>query len=185
MRHGIGLRGLAAATTFALIVVIAANGAPAAAKAADATLVTCIGTQTTNYSPGLLLTNQTVHKSGTNEWPLCTGSTQGITSASSPFDVPHIQLSCISPLGSGAGTQVITWVHATTAPTSTFEWTSTRSVLAGQAVTILTGTITAGLFAGSSAQQIIVAPQLNLLGCLLPPGVTEETGTSTLVITAA
>ena len=144
-------------------------------------ILSCTGTQQTNYSPGLLLlTTQTVHKTGSNEWScldLAAEDTEKVTEASSGFDTTT-QLSCLT-LISSSGSQVIEW---STGDASIFEWTATRTVAAGQSVTVLTGSLTAGRYEETPAVLTIIAPQLDLLDCLFAPGVQAETGVSELVI---
>lgn len=47
----------------------------------------------------------------------------------------------------------------------------------------LTGTITAVLFAGDTAVEVIVGATINTLACLSPPGITSRFGVTTLTIT--
>jgi hypothetical protein len=58
-----------------------------------------------------------------------------------------------------------------------------RHECGGDEAVTLTGTITAVLFAGDTAVEVIVGATINTLACLSPPGITSRFGVTTLTIT--
>jgi hypothetical protein len=90
-------------------------------------------------------------------------------------------VSCLSIGQTGSSIRVITW---NTGQTSSFSYNAMSSIVNGNTVVTLTGAITAGLFAGDAAEEVIVSPALNLLGCLTPPGITSLFSATTLTITS-
>jgi hypothetical protein len=150
---------------------------PAHAASVD---VTCAGTETVSYDPGLLLTPQAVHTIVTGILAPCTSGVPGITAGTyrEDFTTP---LSCATLLSGRAGTRVFHWNDGST---STFSFDRALNNVAGQITVTFTGTITAGRFAGDTAveQAVFVTP--SALQCLAPPGITAL-GPGPVVLTIA
>jgi hypothetical protein len=156
-----------------LVGLQAATVGTASTASADVADATCVGTQTTTYSPGLTLvpTQQNIQIS----WiyaPCVSVSEPAISSALSSA-TRQAPVSCLSIGQVGSSVRVITW---NTGQTSTFSYNAMSSIVNGDTVVTLTGSIT--------AEEVIVSPSLNLLGCLTPPGITSLFSTTTLVITS-
>lgn len=152
------------------------TAAPAAALTVD---VSCLGTSSIDYSPGLLLAQQSVHLSEVDSFSPCTSTDPTLTSGIVSSD-QTLPLSCLNPLSTGAGLFTINWNNRQSSTIdATFTVTATGSVITSTA----SGTIVAGTFTGSTATGVFTYVQPNLLQCLLPPGVTHQSGAITLLIT--
>lgn len=171
-----------AASLCGLVVALSVVGGLIAASPAQAGLldVTCAGTQTATYSPGVLLTPQFVFVTASTSYTTCVSSNPDITSAHfGPATFPTT-LSCLDLLSTRSGSTTITW---NTGETTTFSYTVTRTNTAGQYVSTYLGTVTAGKFLGDTVSQTFVGAALNLVGCLAAPGITSESGPALLEIT--
>ncbi|MFD5560813.1 hypothetical protein [Kitasatospora griseola] len=158
----------------------AALFAPAAPAHADVIQVVCGGSQTTTYTPGLTNTPQTVQRSGTNIHTPCVSTLPPFSFSGSTSFTSTTTLSCLSLTEANTGTDVIAW---TTGRTSTFAYNRTVTIVQGQTVVTLTGSITAGDFAGATAVETITSVNLDLTACVTPQGVTSTYGVSELTIT--
>jgi hypothetical protein len=78
-------------------------------------------------------------------------------------------------------TKVLTW---STGDTSTFAFNQVATTIGGNTVVTLTGVITQGLFAGSTAIETITGPA-NTWECLFEPGLMDRFNVVTLVITSS
>lgn len=137
-----------------------------------------LGSQTVTYNPGLTNTPSQV----TVTWDLrldsCVSLTHpAVTSGGGSGNVVRTG-SCSEIVGSSTGSQVITW---NTGQTSTFSFTRTYSSVNGEAVLLLTGTITSGLFYGASAVLTIVDATLDLAACNTTTGLTQINGVTDFV----
>ena len=166
---------------FAAVTIAVAVGIPLGAGTAQADPgdLTCVGTVTANYSPGLTLTStpQTVT---TNEIqaPCTSASNPDVISGHSGVTI-DTEAGCLEVLQPGSATKTFTW---NTGATSVFSYNRSVSRPGGTSVVTLAGAITQGLFAGRTALEVITFPNPNLLGCLVPPGVTSLFGVATLII---
>ncbi|MGW0606850.1 hypothetical protein [Streptomyces sp. NPDC002640] len=172
------------ALPFALLVssgtASAADSSAGSATKAQSTLATCLSSHTVNYSPGLLLTPQQVTISASTQYTACLGG--GVSSGSSTSNPPPQSLSCLNLGEPASGTETITWNDGTT---STYSYNQTV-VDAGAVSTVTrTGSISAGKFAGATAVRVITNPNLEVLDCLAPPGVTSKSGLGDLTILSA
>jgi hypothetical protein len=178
-------RLLAVLSTPALTLAVAFAPAAHAASAAHShprpltlVAVVCTGTDTTNYKPGLLTTSQTVDTYGTDTGSGCLGVDQvtGLDSFTASFTGQYTA-SCIAPIQSGSGTEVLTWNDGTT---STWSWSSTVATNeAGQLVGTYDGPITTGRYAGANLNNTDVEPDTDVTACLAAPGLTQTTGIAT------
>lgn len=177
--------GIAAHHRMAFGLVLAAVlsvGALAGATPARADLIeiTCTGTADNALSPGLLLIPQTVATQNTYTYDPClSGAVPALTSGLTQFGGAGT-LSCLQPLGSASNSQTIVWNDSST---TTYQYTSTFTTVAGQFQAVKTGTVTSGRFLGDTVVETVTGPALNLLDCLAPPGITSRSGVLTLVIT--
>jgi hypothetical protein len=124
--------------------LLAAALLPEVARAhTAAATVTCEGSQTVAYSPGLTLRARQATIHGTTTLSRCVSATDpGITAARSTFRATG-RLSCTS--GGYSGTRKIVWNNGRT---STMSFTSSVSVNAGQSVVAIKGEVTDGEFSG-------------------------------------
>lgn len=154
----------------ALIAAALATGgllplAPAHAASLD---VTCAGTETAGYSPGLLLASQTTAVTVNGILAPCTSSDPAIT-AGTYLQHFNSTLSCDTVLAGLSATRIFTWSNG---QTSTFAYNRAINNVLGQTTVTFTGTITAGRFAGDTAIEQVVFVTPNVLQCLAPPGLT-------------
>ena len=152
------------------------------AQAGGALDLTCQGTQTVNFTPGLLLTPKQVIFKASDDFTSCVSVPDPSIKSGTYTSTAQALLSCLTVLQPGTGTKTFTWSNG---QTSTFTHSSTVLQVAGQTLMTLTGTITAGKFMGDTAVQVITIASTNPLGCVASPGVTSAQGTSTLVITGS
>lgn len=154
---------------------------PAGTAHAGVLDVTCAATNTTNYSPGLLLTTQSVTITATTQYAACVSASDPDLMSGYSTGNSIATLSCLNLGQSASGVEVIYWNDSTT---STFSFNRVVISVGGQSVLVRTGSITAGKFAGDTAVSELVLPALNTLDCLGPPGVTSKTSIGTLEATS-
>ncbi|MER5549514.1 hypothetical protein [Streptomyces sp. NPDC002589] len=152
----------------AVVVGLASAAVIAPAAHASTVDVTCSGTETVQYNPGLLVTPQTVHVNVTGILAPCSSSDRGLTAGNyqESFDTT---LSCATLLSPRAGTRVFHWSNG---QTSTFSFNRALNNAAGQTTVTFTGEITSGEFAGDTAIEQVVFVTPTALQCAAPPGVT-------------
>lgn len=168
----------AALTAVALAGVFAAASPRAHAAVAD---LTCPGTESVTFTPGLLLTTQQVTVHTSRQWGPCVSSDPTVSSGSDAETFVNT-ISCLSLAAAGTGTLTFTWSNK---HTSTFAFTKTVSHPVGQTVVTYTGNITAGEFAGDSVLETITGAAVDLTACLAPPGITSTFGVAVLEVTSA
>lgn len=174
-------RGLGALGATVVLGLTAA--APTPATAADQ--LTCAGSQTSAYAPGLqLLTTQTVTATVNTHYGTCASVTDPTIHSASPTLVQRqATLSCVALLSSAPspGTIVYRWDNG---QTSTFQYSNSLTQAAGLLTVTATGSIVSGEFAGASA--VAVAEDVALpTDCLSAGGLTSQTGEITLTIAGA
>lgn len=174
-------RWLVAVTmTSVLTSAFALSVAPSAGAATVNT--TCAGTQHVNQTPGLLLFTPRVTTLTVDEIfaPCVSPNHPGLTGRShSSFQTRPI--TCLALLSPNSFTKVLTW---STGDTSTFAFNQVATTIGGNTVVTLTGVITQGLFAGSTAIETITGPA-NTWECLFEPGLMDRFNVVTLVITSS
>jgi len=140
--------------------------------------VTCAGTDTITYQPGLLLTPQTVGVATTKILAPCTSSDPTITAGTmqSAFTAT---LSCSTLFAGRSGTEILSWSNRRS---STFTFNRAVNDVGGQTTVTQTGSITSGEFAGATAVEQIVYVTPSTLQCLAPPGLTTL-GPGSVVLT--
>lgn len=144
--------------------------------------VTCLGTQHVNHSPGLLLLTPRVTTLTVDEVfaPCTSPSHPGIT-ARSHRSFQTRPITCLALLSPNSFSKVLTW---STGETSTLQFNQLATNVAGNSVVTLTGVITNGLFAGSTAVETITGPA-NGLECLFEPGLRDRFNVVSLVVMSA
>ncbi|WP_163572367.1 hypothetical protein [Fodinicola feengrottensis] len=130
--------------------------------------VSCTGTETATYQPGLTLRAKNVHTAVSGLLSPCTSPTTDITSGSYGQTF-QATLSCDTLAAGLDATRVIHWSDGST---SAFAYHRAITNAAGQTTVTFAGTITAGRFRGATAveQAIFVTP--NVTQCLTSGGLT-------------
>jgi hypothetical protein len=170
------VRSLLAALAVTGSLVTGTLASPAAA-AAGAT--TCTTVQRTTYSPGVTLFPSQQGIQVTSIYAPCVSTSRpDITSGTATVTFQGSR-SCLTLDSTGGGTAGIRW---NTGETSTYTYVSSSQTVAGQIVLTIFGTVTAGVFQGSTITILLASPVVNVLACLFPPGITSRIGVGTLTI---
>ncbi|RSN64748.1 hypothetical protein DMH12_02065 [Streptomyces sp. WAC 04229] len=165
----------------ALCMAVPLGATPAAAsETAAAALVTCVGQQVTDYSPGLHLTqprNVVYQADGTYASCPLNDGVSGVTYSEGGAVTGATCLAFPS-----TATATLTWSNG---QHSTVQVTGTEIDVAGATqVYVSLGTVTSGRYAGSlvNVTTEIIPDLSNPLPCLNPTGLTHVSGLSTLAI---
>jgi hypothetical protein len=140
--------------------------APARAAVLD---VECVGSFGRTFSPAIALTAQTLTATGATNYNTCV-----IGPAGAGADAATLPLSCVDITAGPALTETIAWNDAT-GGTSTISWSAPTVV--AQTV-VFTGTVTAGRFAGDTADKVTsgVSYFVSVVNCLLGTPISSTTG---------
>jgi hypothetical protein len=159
-------------SVFGLLIaaVTAVSGIASLAPAAHALSadVTCAGTETVTYDPGLLLTAQTVHVVVTGILAPCSSSDAGILTGNYQENF-STTLSCSTLFAGRTGTRVFQWSNG---QTSTFAFNRALNNAGGQTTVTFTGDITSGEFAGDTVVEQVAFVTPSTAQCLAAPGLT-------------
>lgn len=158
--------------------VVAGTLAISPAQAQALPLVECVGTEQVTITPGATFVDRHLAITTDGRLGTCLDGA-GEVASGSYGEKFSIFAGCTNLFDGFTSTRVLKW---NTGDTSTYEYTGSSNVVAGQITTTATGTITSGRFAGRSAVQVIVLPTPSVLKCLTT-GITETTGLTTLTIT--
>lgn len=172
-----GNRVIPGVVTLVMVVVMAVV-APAV-SAADTQLLSCTGTGSNTYQPGVSIEPKSVAVSSSAHYEPCVSTgTPAITSGGYQANATSI-VSCLA--GSFAITVTITWNTGETTTVTAIGIIAQRP--ANEVVVVYQGTVTAGRFTGASV--VMTAALLNVTPaeCLTPQGVTGTSGPATIVIT--
>jgi len=131
--------------------------------------VTCTGTETVTYQPGLLLFTQNAAVGVTGILAPCSSTNPAVTAGNYQENFTAA-LSCSTLLSGRAGTRVFHWSDG---QTSTFAFNRALNNVGGQVTVTFTGNITAGEFAGDTVVEQVVFVTPNLVQCLAAPGLTS------------
>src|SRR5690349_12270734 len=124
-----------------IITIIAIIGGVLAAPASAATVdVSCLGTDETDYSPGLLLTTHLVHGTEVDTFSPCSSTRPGLPSGTSSSD-ETLPLSCAVPLGTGSG---LFTVNRNNGRNSTLDANFTVTATGSVVSSVVTGTVVSG-----------------------------------------
>ncbi|MFI1585559.1 hypothetical protein [Embleya sp. NPDC020630] len=148
---------------------------PAHASVLD---VTCTGGETATYNPALTSTPQTVTTTRVISYSPCVSTDPAVTSGARNLTYTAPGFSCVDLLGSGTISATITW---NTGQTSTVTGNRVSTVVGATTVTVITGTVTAGLFTGDTVVQTQIGAATPILTCNLGLG-TVSGLTSTIVL---
>jgi len=159
--------------------VVAANVAlllpGSVAHAAGPALISCTGTGTQTYNPGLTLTAKSTAITAHGSYS-CRG---GGAVTSSDFNFGYtVQAGCLVTPPVTTGTTTINW---NSGPPSTVNATIVVTRPGGQTVATTVGTVTAGQFLGYTVNQTAVYPALDLIQCATT-GVTVSQGVVALTL---
>ncbi|MBZ5710727.1 hypothetical protein [Nannocystis pusilla] len=144
-------------------------------RAMAVTVLTCTGSQSTTFSPGLTYTPQPVTASTSITYNCLGGA---VTSGTTVVNAKLPAASC-ADLQSSTGTTFITW---NTGEVTGYEWTSTRANVAGNLVTTAVGVVKTGKFLMGTVTYTSVSPNVLTNACASPKGLTNQTGPATLSI---
>lgn len=153
---GVGLALLLAAA----VVTTVLPGSPASAEPGA---VSCpAGSSVIHYDPPLTNvleeTTITIHR----ELGACTSSTHPRITTGTVDSVSTVPASCSRPLVGSSLSSTIVW---NTGETSTLSLNAVSSVVLGQLVTTFTGSVTDGLFDGSTITWVQASPSEGLILC--------------------
>ncbi|MFC4117338.1 hypothetical protein [Nonomuraea zeae] len=160
-----------------------ATAAPVSATSASAGDVTCTppSSNTATFNPPLTSTPQSTTVSSSTQYGPCVSLAQPAVTSGTRTALLTQPRSCLDLLTASSITYTITW---NTGQTSTVSGNTTTSTAGAVIVFTITGTVTSGLFAGSSALQVNVAPSANILLCTAGLGTVPSIySTVTLTIT--
>ncbi len=179
------LRAFAAVVTAAVSVSALLVLGPAGTASAGVLDVTCTppSSQNTTYTPPLTMAPQDVTVGGAAQFGPCASlSNPAITSGSSALTAPVRGFSCLELLNGGSFTFTITW---NTGQTSTISANYSATIAGAALVITRTGTVTSGLFAGSTVLQVLTGPAADVLLCTAGLGtVSSVYSLTTLEITS-
>lgn len=165
----------------AAAVLAAAGTATIAAAPAHASIVdvTCAGTATATYNPGLTNTPHSTSFTLADDDALCLSSDPSITSGSdsTAFDIPSA--SC-SALTAGGYLETVNWDNGSQ---SVIFYGTADVDVQESVVVVATGDVISGEFEGDTASQQNVYPLTDLGGCDSPDGLTTLSGTTSLILT--
>lgn len=149
--------------------------APAKAQAID---INCSGTVQQTWSPGLKLLPQLVDYSNTTEYTTCTSTDPDITEGAI-FVTAEYTDSCLANVGT-TGEFTVEWSDGTSS-TMALEAVGINVVGTVQIFTAI-GTVSAGRFLGDQAVMVNTYVVTQLAACLTPQGLTELSGSTSLVL---
>ncbi len=168
------------AITAAALTITAATAVPATALDP----VTCTGSRTISYSPGLVLAERPQTVGIDTTYPNCLAlTTPAVTSGKAvPKSFPRVEgcLTLANP-SSGSSVDVIKWNNK---KSSTLTTTYVTSTAGGTLVIVQNGTVTDGLYKGGTVVQTLVTTLPSTLECLNEPGVTQQQASVVLEILA-
>jgi hypothetical protein len=146
---------------------------------ADLIDINCSGTVNQTWTPGLKLLPRMVSYNNTTQYTSCTSSDPDITAGSISFSGAFMN-SCLANIGP-TGEFTIEWSDGTT---STLELQGAGiNVVGNVQIFTATGTVTSGRFVGDQAVMINTHVVTQLAACLTPAGLTQLSGSTSLVLT--
>lgn len=147
-----------------------------------ATVISCVGSESATWSPGLTYTVQPYLITVDNQWPSCTieGRPASLSASS------HAQFSVVESCAQLGVPAEATWlIKWSDGKTSTFRFEATVNVSGGNFMITAPETITDGRYKGNTAIAtftLLNSAGLFANGCDTPQGVTSISGPSSLVI---
>lgn len=168
---GLRRRPLIAALLLACTVALGPGGALAHADAAS---VTCTGTSSISYSPGITVTPRTSTYAESDAFSSCVSSDATLTSGIASAGYTD-SFTCLSPVSTSEDSHYT--VHWNNGHTSTFDLTYTDTIVAGVENVTAVGSVISGDFTGATATFVWIYTAPNPLACLTTTGVTSQSGT--------
>ncbi|WP_447008940.1 hypothetical protein ACRAKJ_12410 [Saccharothrix sp. DSM 118769] len=138
---------------------------PAAAATAGVLDVTCTppSSETVTYTPPLTMAPQAVTINSSTQYGPCVSlSNPAVTSGSRARTSNDPEQTCLDLLDTGSSTFTIAW---NTGQTSIVSANRTATVAGAALVVTQTGTVTSGLFTGSTVVQVNTGPSVDVLLC--------------------
>jgi len=174
------------AATIAVAALALTLGAAVPASAATSTptlsvtpTLTCLGSTTSSYSPGLTNQPRTVTVRSASTFAPCVGVPAGYTATASLNATRR--LSCTDLLDlSSTGSSTLRWSKG---GASVFSYTRTATRNELTTVVTFTGTITSGQFTGATVVETATALNTDLNACQTSAGLTTLGYTEQLVVT--
>ncbi|MCS7478756.1 hypothetical protein ACFFQW_12955 [Umezawaea endophytica] len=168
------LRTAAAVLTTAVSALALTALGPTGTASAVVQDVTCTppSSNTATYNPPLTMTPRDGTLTGTAQYGPCVSvSNPAITSGSSGGTTTVSGRTCLDLLQSGTSAFTITW---NTGQTSTISANRTSTIAGGLLVVTNTGTVTSGVFAGSTVVRVITSPATDITLCTLGLGTVSS-----------
>jgi hypothetical protein len=151
----------------------------ARSSAANLIDINCSGAVDQTWTPGLKLLPQLVTYSNTTKYTSCTSSDPDITAGGVSFTGTFTN-SCLANLGA-TGEFTIEWSDGAT---STLNLQGAGINVVGNAqIFTAAGTVTSGRFTGDQAIMVNTYVVTQLAACLTPNGLTQLSGSTSLVLT--
>lgn len=149
------------------------------AAAASVPVITCVGTETQTYSPGVRNDPQEVTLTVNSIYSPCLSvGLPLITSGRTDFTDTRVR-SCLTVLTPSAGQMPISWSDGSE---SVFSFNRNVSNANGQLVVTETGMISAGRYHGATAVRVVTGPTVDATACQSPAGLTSRTGVVSMTI---
>ncbi len=169
------LAGVVVAMSAAVVVVVAAP----AAQAAEAELLSCVGSGANTYQPGVTAQPRVVSITSSADYGSCVSSGSPAISSGGYAIVANGAVSC---LGGGVSiTVTITWNTGETTTVAAVGLVVLRP--ANEVVVVYQGTVTAGRFTGAAVVMTAVLLNTTPAQCFTPEGVTGTSGPANITIT--
>jgi hypothetical protein len=151
------------------------------AARAEPVLLTCpVGTEATNYSPGITNAARKVNFSGDAVLGPCTGLSTGVVFAKIHSEGQG-QLACSVNGGAAPSRLSIVWSDGTSSVATGQTVLNVKTT--GQLVLVLNARVTSGRFPGANIVRTLTLAQTALGGCSTSDGVKAVAGVATLTVT--
>ncbi|MFY1827478.1 hypothetical protein ACN47A_16270 [Myxococcus fulvus] len=160
-----------------LFACLAALVAPTAVLA-QSPLLSCTGTAVRTYNPGLTLVTRPTDITSEGSIECLPGAP--VSSATYFFAIAGLPSDCLLAEPIATGSLTLDWDIG---KSSVIPYTRIATRTGGQTVVTFVGTVASGPFAGNIATQVVTYPALDVVSCLLGPGITEVSGVTTFAIT--
>jgi hypothetical protein len=157
------ISSLTAVVTLTAAIVVGL-GAPASAAP---TLLHCVGTESNSYYPPLGKTPQPTVVSLGSSFTRCVGLEPGVTSGTRVGSFEYSSRSCFDLLKAQRATYTIVWGNGAV---SIVDATTTTTVAAAGLLIVITGQVTAGLFAGGMLLETVTGISTDVTLCNLGIG---------------
>jgi hypothetical protein len=145
--------------------------------------VTCTGSSTITYNPGLTFTPRPVHYHETEQYTPCVSSDPTLTAGSSSTDIDIPAGSCLAlPSIFEDPAYTIDWGNGNS---STIDLMFSDAIIGGTEQVTGVGTVTAGQFTGATAVIVWIYPVIDPQQCQTQQGLTTQNGVLSAHLTLA